>query len=70
MLTSKQSKYVTFIPIPVGDSWMLWAVSSLTKADTTVSQNHGGNGNKAFTITWDLDWSKFGKDNSELSQTH
>ena len=48
MLTSKLSKYVTFIPIPVGDSWMLWAVSSLTKADTTVSANHGGNGNKAF----------------------
>ena len=70
MLTSKQSKYVTFIPIPVGDRWMLWAVSSLTKADTTVSPNHGDNGNKAFTITWDLDWSKFGKDNSELSQTH
>lgn len=68
MLSGKQSKYVTFIPIPVGDSWMLWAVSSLTKADTTVSANHGGNGNKAFTITWDLDWSKFGKDDSELSQ--
>ena len=61
---SADGKWVSFIPIPVGDDWIILYYVDSKVGTTNIVANHPGSGpvqgrNEAFTIVWDLDWSKY-----------
>ena len=57
------AKWVSFIPIPVGNDWIILYYVDTKVGTTNIPANRTDGvvtmNNEAFTIVWDLDWSKY-----------